>query len=171
MKASRPEPVLVFGYGNPSRGDDALGPLIIEQLDALRRLDRLQGVDVLTDFQLQVEHVMDLIDRELVIFVDAAMAQVEPFRWIEVEPEVDASWSTHSLSPGALAGVYQHLYGPLPRIRLLSVGGERFELGAELSAVAASNLQAASAALLEALYSAGSVSSSHSTTVPTRASS
>jgi hydrogenase maturation protease len=152
MKASSPEPVLVFGYGNPSRGDDALGPLMIERLDALIGLGRLGGVDVLTDFQLQVEHAIDLIDRELVIFVDAAMAQAEPFLWTEVEPAADAAWSTHSLSPGALAGVYQSLYGPLPRLRLLSVAGERFELGAALSAVAARNLQAATGALLKSLY-------------------
>ena len=152
MKHKAIEPVLVFGYGNPSRGDDALGPLIIERLDELLGLGRLQGVDVLTDFQLQVEHAIDLIDRELVIFVDAAMAQAEPFRWIEVEPVADSAWSTHSLTPGALAGVYQSLYGPLPRLRLLSVAGERFELGAALSAAAARNLQAATGALLTSLH-------------------
>ena len=27
-------PLLVFGWGNPSRGDDALGPLLVEQLAA-----------------------------------------------------------------------------------------------------------------------------------------
>jgi len=50
-------PVLVLAVGNPSRGDDALGPLAAQRLAALE----LSGVEVLTDFQLQVEHALDLL--------------------------------------------------------------------------------------------------------------
>ena len=32
---SAPPPILIIGIGNPSRGDDALGPLLIERLEAL----------------------------------------------------------------------------------------------------------------------------------------
>lgn len=68
-------PTLVFGYGNPSRGDDALGWRLIEQLDALRAAGRLAGVDLLSDFQLQIEHVLDLRGRTRVIFVDAELGE------------------------------------------------------------------------------------------------
>ena len=60
------EPLLVFGWGNPSRGDDALGPLFVERIEALE----LPGVSCLTDFQLQVEHALDIQDRRQVLFVD-----------------------------------------------------------------------------------------------------
>ncbi|MDP2785684.1 MAG: Ni/Fe hydrogenase, partial [Sulfurimicrobium sp.] len=63
-------PLLVFGYGNPSRGDDALGPLLLEQLAALN----LPHVELLTDFQLQVEHAVDLQGRERVLFIDASVS-------------------------------------------------------------------------------------------------
>ena len=49
--------VLVFGWGNPSRGDDALGPLFVDAVEAMK----LPGVECLTDFQLQVEHALDLL--------------------------------------------------------------------------------------------------------------
>jgi hydrogenase maturation protease len=145
------EPVLVFGYGNPSRGDDAIGPLLIERLDRLRLAGRLAGVDLLTDFQLQVEHALDLCGRERVIFVDAAVDQPEPLCWADVRPETDPAWSSHSLSPGAVAAVYRTLYGPPPPMQLLAVQGESFALGAGLSAAGERNLEAALRALLDAL--------------------
>jgi hydrogenase maturation protease len=147
--------MLVFGYGNPSRGDDAIGPLLIERLEALRRSGGLRGVDLLTDFQLQVEHALDLCNRKGVIFVDAAADQSEPLRWIAVEPEPHAAWSSHSLSPGAVAGVYQAMYGRPPPMWLLAVRGESFELGNGLSAVAARHLDLAVAAVLAALPTRG----------------
>ncbi|MCC7218819.1 MAG: hydrogenase maturation protease, partial [Burkholderiales bacterium] len=63
-------PFLVIGIGNPSRGDDALGPLLVERIEAMD----LPGVECLTDFQLQVEHALDLVGREQVVFVDATAA-------------------------------------------------------------------------------------------------
>ncbi|MBL8482901.1 MAG: Ni/Fe hydrogenase, partial [Rhodocyclaceae bacterium] len=44
----------MFAWGNPGRGDDALGPLFAERIEALD----LPGVECLTDFQLQVEHAL-----------------------------------------------------------------------------------------------------------------
>ena len=61
-------PNLIFTWGNPSRGDDALGPAMY---DLLQNED-ISGVDLLTDFQLQIEHAIDLEGRERVLFVDAS---------------------------------------------------------------------------------------------------
>ena len=66
-------PTLVFGIGNPSRGDDAIGPLMIERLEREQSAGRLSGVDLLTDFQLQPEHALDLRGRARVLFVDASL--------------------------------------------------------------------------------------------------
>jgi Ni,Fe-hydrogenase maturation factor len=65
---------LVIGIGNPSRGDDAVGPLAVERLDALN----LPDVEFLTDFQLQVEYLLDVEGREEVIFIDATRGADEP---------------------------------------------------------------------------------------------
>ena len=67
-------PVLVFGWGNPSRGDDALGPLFVEAVEAMK----LPGIECLTDFQLQVEHALDLRRRSRILFVDAVEAMKLP---------------------------------------------------------------------------------------------
>ena len=138
-----PEPVkprLIIGIGNPSRGDDALGALCIEQLQLLD----LPDTDLLTDFQLQIEYVLDLQGRREVIFVDATVSGEEAFSYIPVAPAEDNSTTSHALSPSALL----HAYGkfgaaPLPDTHILAIRGYSFELGHALSPQAAGNLQQA----------------------------
>lgn len=133
-------PILVFGWGNPSRGDDALGPLFVERIEA----SKLPGVECLTDFQLQVEHALDLRDRRAVLFVDASVGAAPPFEVGEIHPAPDASFTSHALSPQAVMQVYVDLNDENPPpCRLLAIRGLRFELGEELSAEAAANLDAA----------------------------
>lgn len=135
------KPILVFGYGNLSRGDDAVGPLLLEYLQQRADLSR---VDLLTDFQLQIEHALDLQGRERVLFVDAAVAGNSPFELIELQPGRDNSYTSHAMSPQALLQVYSTVTGQTPPSSfLLSIKTESFELGESLSPAAADNLQEA----------------------------
>ncbi len=133
-----PNPVLIFGYGNPSRGDDALGPLLLERLQARP----LPGPpSLLTDFQLQIEHALDLTGRQRVLFVDASADAPAPFRYGPLQPALDPSFTTHALTPAALLHVYGQLgQGPPPPCRMLAIRGYRFDLGAPLSPAAERNL-------------------------------
>ena len=130
--------LLIFAYGNPSRGDDALGPLLLERLQALN----LPHVETLTDFQLQVEHAFDLQGRERVLFIDASVSCTAPYAFSRLAAQKDTSYTTHVMSPMAVLHVYRELYGDPPPAYLLQVRGERFELGAALSPEAVVNLQA-----------------------------
>lgn len=139
-----PEPVaprLVFGWGNPSRGDDALGPMFVEQLGALLGAAQLSGVEVLTDFQLQVEHALDLAGRRQVLFVDASLGCTAPFEVTALQAARDASFTTHAMSPEAVMQVFRNLHGiEPPPCLLLAIRAERFELGEPPSESALSNL-------------------------------
>lgn len=133
-------PILVFGWGNPSRGDDVLGPLFVERIAALQ----LAGVECLTDFQLQVEHALDLEGRRLVLFVDASLAGEVPFFVHKLAPAPGTSFGSHALAPEAIMQVYLELQGRAPPpCHLLAIRGEKFDLGMELSAAALFNLEAA----------------------------
>ena len=141
-------PFLVIGIGNPSRGDDALGPLLVERIEAME----LPGVECLTDFQLQVEHALDLVGREQVVFVDATAAGEARCTLAPVAPARDASATTHALSPAAVLDAYVRVTGlPLPATHVLAIRGYAFELGDGLSAGAAANLEAAGRLLVGAL--------------------
>jgi hydrogenase maturation protease len=133
-------PYLIFTWGNPSRGDDALGPAMY----GLLQRAGLEGIDVLTDFQLQIEHAIDLEGRKRVLFVDASTSANAPFQLTRLQPEQDASYTTHAMSPQALLAVYHQVFdGTPPPSWLLSIRGYEFGLGLPLSSSAEINLQAA----------------------------
>lgn len=133
------KPVLVFGYGNLSRGDDALGPLLLEYLSD--KIDS-NNIEMLTDFQLQVEHALDLENRKLVLFVDAAVNCQSSFKFSRLQAIKDKSYTTHAISPTAVLQVYQEIKKQLPPpCFLLSIQGISFELGEGLSQQAQKNLQ------------------------------
>ena len=145
-----PPPVLVLGVGNPSRGDDALGPLFVARAeDALAVEVRDRHVEFLTDFQLQVEHALDLVGRTKVIFVDASITASPPFEFTRVHPAHEQTVSTHAMSPAAVLEAHQKVMGPPPPAFVLAIRGERFELGDPLSPAAASHLDAAVAFFLK----------------------
>jgi hydrogenase maturation protease len=135
-------PLLVFGWGNASRGDDALGPLFVERLR--EELGPRADIEFIDDYQLQPEHALDLAGRERVLFVDASLSCVAPFEVTLLQPAADASVSTHALSPQALLQVYAQVHGQGPSpCTLLAIRGERFGLGVPPSEGALVNLAAA----------------------------
>lgn len=133
-------PVVVFAIGNPSRGDDAIGPALAARIEA----EDLPGVEVVVDFQLQIEHALDLEGRQLVVFVDAAVDAVPPYELRRVRPCRDRSHTSHALSPAAVLETFERCTGQVaPRAWVLAVRGDHFELGAGLSAAACANVEAA----------------------------
>ena len=134
------QPFLIFTWGNPSRGDDAIGPGIHDYFVNHPLVD----TDLLTDFQLQIEHAEDLVDRQAVIFVDASVACEPPYEFTRIEPERDVSYTTHAMSPQSVLSVYQQIHQQTPpSAYLLSVRGTDFELGLPLSDSARDNMQQA----------------------------
>jgi hydrogenase maturation protease len=133
-------PVLVLAVGNPSRGDDALGPELATRLEAAA----LPGVEVITEFQLQVENALDLEGRERVIFVDAGTGTLAPFELRRATANADFLHTSHALSPEAVLATYKRVTGrDPPESWVLCVRGEAFELGEGMSPEAAENVEAA----------------------------
>jgi hydrogenase maturation protease len=131
------KPILIFTWGNPSRGDDAIGPQMYERLTG----EDLDDVDLLTDFQLQIEHTMDLQNRERIVFIDASVSAKEPFEFYRIEPAVDDSYTTHAMSPESLLATYEKVNGSAPPpAYMLAVRGYGFELGQPVSEQASTNL-------------------------------
>ena len=138
-------PVVVFAVGNPSRGDDALGPLLAERFAAaLRDLGRAAEFELVEDFQLQVEHALDLQGRALALFVDAGTGTPAPYDFRPIAPAAGYGHTTHALAPEAVLHVYRQTEeAEPPPAFLLCVRGESFELGEGLSPPAACHLEAA----------------------------
>lgn len=137
-------PLLVLGIGNPSRGDDAIGPSFIERASLALAAEIARGeIELLTDFQLQIEHALDLEGRQRVVFVDASVRAAPPFELSRLTAKRDASISTHAMSPAAVLETFRAVVGEPPEAWVLAIRGERFELGEPLSAQAEAHLDAA----------------------------
>ena len=131
-------PLLVFAIGNESRGDDALAPLLVRQLQSE---DVTAQVEFIEDFQLQVEHVTDLAGRSAILFVDADMSCEAPFQFSEITAAQDNSYTSHAMTPFALLHTFRQVYGEdAPGSYLLRIRGYGFELGDDLSDEASANL-------------------------------
>jgi len=121
-------PDLVFAYGNPSRGDDALGPAFLERVadcsDAL--------IELITDFQLQPEHALDLVGRRRVLFVDASVSCAEPYEVVRSRRRPRRRCSATRWTPGAARGFRAHRAHAGAAAWALAIRGYGFELGEPL---------------------------------------
>ena len=128
-------PIVVFAVGNPSRGDDAIGPELCARLEKwLAREGLSRRVELIEDFQLNIEHVLDLVGREQALFIDAGENTPAPYIYEPIFPAAIPSHSTHALPPQAVLQVFRQTEGrePPPSF-VLCVRGECFELGEGLS--------------------------------------
>lgn len=138
-------PVVVIAIGNPSRGDDALGPHLLARLEGWLAAEGGVGkVELIEDFQLQIEHAIDLEGRRLALFIDAGERTPGPYRFTRIQPAAGVTHTSHALPPEAVLQVYCRTgSGEPPPAFVLCVRGESFELGEGLSAAAAANAEAA----------------------------
>jgi hydrogenase maturation protease len=139
---------LVYGYGNPGRGDDGLGPALAAALEELNP----PSTTVESNYQLSVEDAADVAEHDAVIFVDADVSCPEPFRFERVAPERALSFSSHSVAPGALLALADELFGKKTDGYLLGIRGYEFnEFKESLSYLARENLGEALKFVIRAL--------------------
>lgn len=138
-----PKPLLLLAVGNESRGDDALGPLLARRVQAwLASTGTDSEVEVIEEYQLQIEHTLDIKDRQLLLFVDAGQGTVPPYTFYAARARRLDGHTSHALAPETLLGVYAQVHQALPPPAfILCLAGEGFELGEPLSAAAELHLE------------------------------
>lgn len=123
--------ILIIGYGNPLRGDDAVGFVAAERL---RESITDPEVEILALHQLTPELMEPLSRAGRAIFLDAA-AGGEPgtIRKRTIEPAAEGSGFTHQSTPGALLAGAMALFGHAPEAMLYSIPGGDFAFGEVLT--------------------------------------
>lgn len=138
--------MLVIGFGNPGRGDDGLGPAFAERIAARD----LPGVEVVTAYQLMVEHALTIAETRCVVFADAWMGDVAPCRFERIAPARSGDVTSHALTPETVLTLAATLFGADPEAHLMAIAGTEFHRVHEgLSAAAAANLDRAEALFLD----------------------
>ena len=132
--------VLVIGFGNPAREDDALGPTFANTIEEMG----LEGVTVDSDYQLMVEDAADAAEHDFVLFVDANTEGDEPFVLKRIVPVRQGSFSSHSVSPEAILALAHDLFGASTEAYILGIRGISFGMFTEtMTDQAQSNFDAA----------------------------
>jgi hydrogenase maturation protease len=124
--------ILIIGYGNPLRGDDGVGWHAAELLSEENLGD---AVEVLACHQLVPELAEHLSRVELAIFIDAsATTPVGSVEFAPVSPSsAPPGAMAHHVTPGALLGMADSLFGGHCRGYMISIGCESFGYSTELS--------------------------------------
>jgi hydrogenase maturation protease len=133
---SRPSSVLILGLGNLLRGDDGIGPRLIEELN---RRGLPKGITALDGGTAGFDLLNMLEGYERVVIVDAAEIGQEPGQFVRFTPgEVRLAGSTDTLSlhhaglAEALA-LAEALGQPLPEIVIFGVQPAQIEWGEKLT--------------------------------------
>lgn len=131
---------LIIGYGSTLRSDDGIGFIIAEQLmdDLPAEISNLKSqIDVIARHQLTPDLADAVQQADQIIFIDAcADAAPGEVRVAEVKPAGE-NWGAfaHEMSPGVLLDCVKDVYGKTPRAHLITIGGEKFDIGEGLTSV------------------------------------
>jgi hydrogenase maturation protease len=122
--------ILVIGYGNTLRGDDAVG-IHAAELIAKRHPE----IICICVHQLMPELAEQIAECDIVFFIDAQEDITETNVQL-VAPNVEADQPrTHFISPGSLLSLSQQLYRHLPaKAYVVGIPASQFEFSEELSA-------------------------------------
>ncbi len=142
---------VIFACGNLSRGDDAIGPLIMERLEAWLEEEGLSpGFALSYNYQLQLEDALELKGRNWALFIDAGTRTPAPFSFYETKADGQIAYTSHILTPEAVLAVWNKIESdPPPPAFVLCVRGDHFALGEEISDDAKANMDAAFSFLQE----------------------
>jgi|ERR1041385_4300432 hydrogenase maturation protease len=124
--------LLVIGYGNDLRGDDAVGPAVAAAVEQMR----LDGVRVLIQHQLTPELAEPVSRARAVVFVDAAESGDRTIQIHELTSADRNGILTHACVPQSLLGLARTLFGHCPRGWSITIPVERTAFGEPLSAPA-----------------------------------
>jgi len=137
--------IFIYGFGNPGRQDDGLGPAIIKKLED----DKIHGITTDCNYQLNIEDADNIAQSDVVIFVDASLDADEPFSFRKIEPSSVITFTTHSMSPESVIALCSDIHNRVPVAYVMGIRGYEWDFEEGLSSKAMDNFNQAYAFLLE----------------------
>ena len=135
--------VLLYGFGNPARGDDGLGPALAAAIEELA----IPNITVDANYQLTVEDAADIAGYDAVVFADAATQGPPPFWFSRIDDSTielagrAIGWTSHSVSPVQVVALARGMFASKVVAYTLGIRGYEFaDLDEALSSPAIDNL-------------------------------
>ena len=135
--------ILIYGYGNPGRQDDGLGAVVCNRLESWVSENQLSGIEFDSNYQLNIEDADAIAEKDLVIFVDASVEDIEDFCFSRVDGSTEVSFTSHAASPGYIVQLCKELFDKEPVVLLLHIKGYEWAFQEGLTQQAQENMELA----------------------------
>lgn len=114
---------IIVGYGNELRGEDAFG------VDAIKELKKfhLKNTKLISAFQLTPEIVLELLEADEIIFIDACSNEKNHYALacsLSVQSHFNLS---HHISPRTIIAMLESLYEKHPNFFIYSMMTKSFD--------------------------------------------
>jgi len=144
MSSSAPK-ILIYGMGNPHRGDDGIGPYCVEKILSLAKATNfpyaLEGKAI---FHLSIDELETAAKYSQVVLFDASMdINLINFSCSLVQPSACQQFTTHLLMPEEFLYSLLQLFNARPTMHLISIRGYYWEMSNTLSQQAKTNADSA----------------------------
>ncbi len=138
---------LVIGHGNTLRGDDGVGPRVVEAIEKLN----LPGVRTLVCQQLSPEHADPVSRAQTVVFVDAIVNTGDEWQvtsgekschpppdtchvqWRKLEPGESSQLMAHAADPRTLLALARDAFGHAPQAWWLTIPAVKLDFSEALT--------------------------------------
>ena len=130
--------VLIVGYGNPLRSDDAIGLVAADNLSAIPSIACDSSIEIIKCHQLMPELSEKIANSDFVIFIDAAAASQGDYPGslnsfeIEFDPKSSVTLG-HHCTPSELVSFSVALLGGRPKALAVSLTAASFDYGETLT--------------------------------------
>lgn len=140
---------LIIGVGDRQRRDDGIGPFIVERLEKILHI--AETFRFLTVPRLTLQIADEIHSAGVLIFFGSTVEILkEGWRCAPLVPEkVCPDFQTRHLSPALLLGVFQSLHHRNPPTWMVSVQGNNFGFGDEITPVARKRVEKAFSNIVE----------------------
>ncbi len=135
--------ILLIGYGNPGRQDDALGVMLADELQRWKEEQKLDCLYTDSNYQLNLEDAATLSAFDMAVFADASHEKCRHFKIMPLKPSAKTEFTMHAVSPAYVLHICQEVYGRMPEAYLLHIKGYAWEFMGSLTEKAAVNLKLA----------------------------
>lgn len=136
--------VLIYGYGNPGRQDDALGNEMVNKIQQWIDEHGLSCMNTDSSYQLNIEDADKISEWDIVVFVDASKEGIHEYKYCKIKPEQDKiEFSMHAVSPAYVLHLSEKLFNKKPQTYIMGIKGYEWDFKEGLSDNAILNLEQA----------------------------
>jgi len=136
--------ILVYGYGNPGRQDDALGVKLADTINEWAERNGYDFIETDSNYQLNIEDASAINGKDLVICADASSEEIDDYLLTRVIPDSKVDFTMHHVNPAYIQYLCNELYQKTPESYVLHIKGYEWEFLGNLTKRAESNLNKAS---------------------------